>query len=118
MQQFSQSWTGLGLGAIILNDKGEVMAAMTANEPTVSSNDEAEMLASRRALEFAVDARFSRLVIEKDNVNVIQTISSPLVNQSLMGNVVDDIHHLICGLQWVSISCTRRGGNKVAHVLA
>ena len=32
--------------------------------------------------------------------------------------MVDDIHHLIHGLEWASICCTRRGGNKVAHVLA
>ena len=38
--------------------------------------------------------------------------------KTMIGNVVDDIHHLICGLYWVSICCMRRGGNKVAHVLA
>ena len=93
------------------------MAAMAANGPKLSSSDEAEMLACQRALESAMDAGFLRLVIVGDNVNVIQSISSPLVNHSLIGNVVDDICHLICGLQWVSISITRRGGNKVAHVL-
>ena len=65
-----------------------------------------------------MDAGFSRLVIEGDNVNAIQALFSPLVNHSLLGNVVDDIKHLIRGLQWVSISHTRRSGNKVAHVLA
>ena len=64
-----------------------------------------------------MDAGFSRLIIEGDNINVIQAISSPSANLSFIGNVVDDIRHLIRGLQWVSISCTRRGGNKVAHVL-
>ena len=59
-----------------------------------------------------------RLIIEGDTVNVIQAISSPLANNSLLGNVVDDICHLIHGLQWASICCIRRSGNKVAHVLA
>ena len=107
-----------GFGAIIRNDKGEVMAAMTASRPKVSTSDEAEMLACKRALEFAVDAGFSRLIIEGDNVNVMQAISSPLANHSLIGNVVDDIHHLIQGLQWANICCIRRRGNKVAHALA
>ena len=107
-----------GFGAIVLNDKGEVMGGMTASGPKVSTSDEVEMLACRRALEFAMDAGFSRLIIEGDNVNVIQAISSPLVNYSLLGKVVDDIRHLIHGLQWASICCTRRGENKVAHVLA
>ena len=94
------------------------MVAMTASDPKVSTSDEAEMLACRRALEFAVDAGFSRFIIEGDNINVIQAISSPLTNNSLIGNVVDDIRHLIQGLQWASICCMRRGGNKVAHALA
>ena len=75
------------------------MAAMTASGPKVSTSDEAEMLACQRAIEFAVDAGFSRLIIEGDNINVIQAISSSMENTSLFGNVVDDIRHLIWGLQ-------------------
>ena len=74
------------------------MGEMIASGPKVSTSDEVEMLACRRALEFAMDAGFSRLIIEGDNVNVIQAISSPLVNHSLLGKVVDDIRHLIHGL--------------------
>ena len=71
------------------------MAAMTTSGPKVSTSDEVELLAYRRAIEFAVDVRFSRLIIEGDNSNVIQAISSPLEKFSLFGNVVDDIRHLI-----------------------
>ena len=48
-----------GFGAIICNEKGEVMAAMAAKGPKVSCNMEAELLACRKAIEFAVDAGFS-----------------------------------------------------------
>ena len=71
------------------------MAAMTTSGPKVSTSDEVELLAYRRAIEFAVDVGFSRLIIEGDNSNVIQAISSPLEKFSLFGNVVDDIRHLI-----------------------
>ena len=82
-----------GFGAIIRNDKGEVMAAMSVSGPRVSTSDEAELLACRRAIEFAVDAGFSRLTIEGDNSNVIQSISSSSENSSLLGNllVISDI---------------------------
>ena len=69
-----------GYGAIIRNDKGEVMAAMSASGPNVSTSGEAELLACGRAIEFAVDAGFSRLIIEGDNSNVLQSISSSLEN--------------------------------------
>ncbi|XP_075645801.1 uncharacterized protein LOC142616956 [Castanea sativa] len=107
-----------GVGAIIHNYKSEVMAAMSARGPAVHGSEKGELLACRKAIEFAIDAGFSRLVIEGDNVNVIKAISSQAANISLLGNVVEDIKHLIRGLQWMSTSHIRQSGNKVAHVLA
>ena len=94
------------------------MAPMYARGSAVRSSEEGELLACRKAVEFAIDAGFSMLVIEGDNVNVIKAISLQEANISLLGNVVEDIKHLIRGLQWVSISHIRHSGNKVAHVLA
>ena len=93
------------------------MAAMSTRGPAVHSSEEGELLACRKAIEFAIDIGFSRLVLEGDNANVIKAISSQEANISLLGNVMEDIKHLIRGLQWVSISHTRRSGKKVAHVL-
>ena len=84
----------------------------------VSSSEEVELLACRRSMEFAVDPGFTKLIIEGDNVNVMQAISSSRINCSLLGHVVDDIRHLVHCLEWARISITRRGGNKVAHALA
>ncbi|KAL0011066.1 hypothetical protein SO802_006174 [Lithocarpus litseifolius] len=107
-----------GFGAIIRNDKGAVMAAMSAGGPPVSSSNEAELLACRKAVEFATDAGFSELVIEGDNSNVLKALSSSLADRSLLGNVADDVRQLAYGLRWVKFSCIRRGGNRVAHALA
>ena len=100
-----------GFGAIMRNDKGEVMAAMSVGGPQVSSSEEAKLLACRKAVEFATDVGFSELVIEGDNINVIKALSSSSVDQSLLGNVVDDVRHLVCGMHWVNFSCIRRGDN-------
>ena len=54
-----------GFGAIIRNDKSEVMVAMSVGGPPVSSNEEAELLSCRKAVEFATDASFSELVIKE-----------------------------------------------------
>ena len=104
-----------GFGVVIRNDKREVMAA---KGPKVFCSEEAELLACRKAIEFAVDARFSKFVIEGDNSLAMSTISTLKIDQSLLGNVVGDIQHLIRNLPWVRIDCIRRGGNRVAHVLA
>ena len=107
-----------GFGAIIRNEKEELMAAMAAKGPKVFCSTEVELHACRKAIEFAVDAGFSELVIERDNSSAMTAISTLKIDQSLLGNVVGDIQHLIRNLQWVRIDCVRRGGNRVAHVLA
>ena len=94
------------------------MAAMAAVGPPVSSSEEAKLLACRKAVEFATDAGFPELVTEGDNSNVMRAISSSMADLSLLGNVVDDVHHLVFGLNCVNFSYTTRGGNKVAHALA
>ena len=80
-----------GVGANVCNEQGQVMAAMTASGPKVNSSEEAELLACRRSIEFAVDAGFTKMIIEGDNVNVMKAISSSRINYSLLGYVVDDI---------------------------
>ena len=70
----------LGVGAIIRNGKGEVMAAMSTKGPPVGDNKEAEILACRRVTEFVIDASFTDLVIEGDNTVVMSSISSPGVD--------------------------------------
>ncbi|XP_030950713.1 uncharacterized protein LOC115974470 [Quercus lobata] len=90
--------------AMIRNEKGEVVAAILAKGPPVGDSEEAEILACRKVLEFAIDASFSELVNEGDNVNVMKSISSTGVNQSRLGHIIEDILSLAHGLRWVNVS--------------
>ena len=69
-------------------------------------------------IEFATNVDFSKFIVEGDNSTIMQAISSPNEDESLMGNVVGGIQHMLRGLYLVNVEFTRRGGNKVAHVLA
>ena len=106
-----------GFGAMIRNEQGEVMAALSAIGPSVSCSEEAETMACRKAVEFAVDAGFSELMIEGDSVNVMKAISSSIPVLSVAGNVVADIQWIIRGPRRVSFNWVKRDGNRVAHVL-
>ena len=94
------------------------MAAMAAKGSEVSCSEEVEFLACRKAIEFAIDASFSELVIEGDNSFVMKAVSALQDDYSLLGNVIRDIHNLVRNLQWVRSEFTRRGRNRVAHELA
>ncbi|XP_075669656.1 uncharacterized protein LOC142639346 [Castanea sativa] len=100
-----------GFGVVIRNNQGEVMAAMATKGPPVSSSEEAETLACRKALEFATDTGFSELIVEGDNVNVMRVASSSTRNFFMLGNVIADIHCILYGLGRVSISCIKRDGS-------
>ncbi|XP_023882197.1 uncharacterized protein LOC111994540 [Quercus suber] len=71
-----------GIGVVVRNEKAEVMASLTAKGPPVQDSEEAEVLACRKALEFAVDAGFMDVVLEGDNMNVMRSISSGSANRS------------------------------------
>ena len=107
-----------GIGAIIQNAQGEVMAGMSTKGPYVRNSEEAKALACRNAVVFAMEARFSKLVIEGDNSTVMRAISGLSCHNSLLGHIYEDICAYLNGMQHVSISCIKRGGNMVAHSLA
>ena len=76
--------TTLGIGVIIWNDRGQVMATLSSKSHAVMDSEEAEVLVCRKALEFAVDAGFSELIVEGDNINVINSIKSAQVDLSCL----------------------------------
>ena len=107
------------IGAMIRNERGEVMAAMSARGPqVVDTSEEAEILACRMAMEFVREAGFTELVIEGDNVNVMKSVSASGADQSRLGHIIQDIKWLTQGLRKVSFSYVRRVANSVAHGLA
>lgn len=93
------------------------MAAMSAKRPPVTSSEEAEILACRKALEFSIDVGFTKVIIEGDNANVMRAVSSSSQNHSWLGIIFEDVKCLLRGLQVVSVNSVKRGENKVAHVL-
>ena len=52
------------------------MAAMTAKGLAVQCSEEAELLACRKAMEFATDVGFTVLIVEGDSVNATRSIVS------------------------------------------
>ena len=94
------------------------MAAMSVKGPSVSSNEEAKALACRKAIEFAMKVDFLELIIEGDSSVVMIAVVGSSGGYLLLGHVYEDIHCNLRGLHSVSISCVRRGGNKVAQILA
>ncbi|XP_023905314.1 uncharacterized protein LOC112017083 [Quercus suber] len=106
------------VGVIVRNGLGEVMAGLSARGPAVANSEEAEALACRKAVEFAMDAGFINLVIEGDNAAVMKAITSSRLDGSRLGHIYDDIRTLAAGFRSCNFGCVKRSANVVAHSLA
>lgn len=93
------------------------MGAMSTKGPQVQDSKEAEVLACRRALGFAIDIGFSELVIEGDSAQVLNSIKSSDTNLSRLGHIIVDIQCLVASLQWAKVTMVKRDANFVAHSL-
>ncbi|XP_075640555.1 uncharacterized protein LOC142612337 [Castanea sativa] len=114
-----QNWKPpLGVGAVICDAAGDVMTTLSARGAATVDSEEAEALACQKAMEFAIDAGFLELIVERDNAMVMSAISSTSPNWSCLGLIYDDIGCLAAGLRYVAFSCIRRSANSVAHSLA
>ena len=107
-----------GFGAAIRSNTGAVMAALSAKGPPIFSSEEAEVLACRRALEFAVETGFQEVVVEGDNATVIRGLTASKPNKSMLGNIYEDARCLALKFRKISASCVRHSANGVAHSLA
>nr|POF26715.1 putative ribonuclease h protein [Quercus suber] len=107
-----------GLGAIIQNDMGLVLAAFTQPIPLPTSIEMVEVLAARGALYFAKDLGFNKVIMEGDSEIIIKALNSGGLSSSSFGQIVKDVKVMSSSLMSVLFSHTRRQGNRVAHGLA
>ena len=105
-------------GAVIRNEKGKVMATIAVRGGAVRDSEEVEVMACRKALEFAIDAGFTKIILEGDNAMVMKTISQAQPNLSQLGLIYEDIWCLVASFKSISSNCVRRNANSVAHALA
>ena len=94
------------------------MVALSLKGGVVQDSDEAEVVACWKALESAIDAGFSDLIVEGDNATVMKSIASSRTDLSRLGNIYDDIRCLAGGLRYMEFNSICCSANGVTHSLA
>ncbi|XP_030936139.1 uncharacterized protein LOC115961274 [Quercus lobata] len=107
-----------GLGVIIRDQAGLVLAALSQNIPLPTSVEAVEVMAARRALLFAKELGFERVVVEGDSEVVIKAIKEKSLLSSGWGHLLKDIHALSHSFSCIYFLHVKRLGNRVAHSLA
>ncbi|XP_023918538.1 uncharacterized protein LOC112030088 [Quercus suber] len=107
-----------GLGSIIRNDRGLVMATLTQIIPLPTFVEMVEVLAARRALIFAKELGFEKVILEGDSEIAIRAMKSDAYSATPFGHIVSDIKALSSHFRCLIFQHTCRQRNLVAHSLA
>ena len=108
----------VGFGGVVRDEDGDVVVASCEWEQGNFEVDVAEAMAARHALSIAMEAGFSRIILETDCAKLANHLSKKKRELSCFGNVVHDILMLASGCSAFSVSHVGREGNQVAHHLA
>ena len=80
-----------GLGGVIHNDNGLIMAAFTQTIPLPTSIEMVEVLAARNALVLANDLSLNQVQLEGDSEKIINALSKGGKDSSSFGHILLDI---------------------------
>ena len=83
-----------GIGVVIRNENGEVMAALSEKIALPPSEETWELLAKRKAAMFAVELGFQHVIFEDDAEGVIKALSQRDPTQSPIGHLVKDFRSI------------------------
>nr|XP_023915953.1 uncharacterized protein LOC112027523 [Quercus suber] len=107
-----------GLSMIIRDLAGLVLAALSQKIPLPTLVETVEVIAARRALLFAKELGFERVLVEGDSEVEINAIKEKSLLSLDWGHILRDIHALSYSFSSISFLHVKPLGNSVAHRLA
>ena len=107
-----------GLGVIIRNHEGVVMASMVQQIPLPTTVAQVEALVVRRATEFALEIGITTAILEGDSETIVKELMEPNPSLALHGHLIQDVKSLQNSFNSLNFTHVRREGNNVAHALA
>ena len=107
-----------GLGVVIRNGEGLVLAAMFEQIVKPPSVELLELLAARRAISFAAEIGHVQVVCEGDSLSVVNSLRGNGMENSRGGHLIRDIKSQSNSFLSISFAHVGRQGNAVAHALA
>ena len=108
----------VGLGGVMRDHVGEVVAATCMVTNGSMEVEVAEALAARHAVHIAIDSGLTNIILESDNMKLIKHLKASIWENTSFGNVVADILWLGSLCNSIRYNHVRRKGNYVAHCLA
>ncbi|KAK0583040.1 hypothetical protein LWI29_032768 [Acer saccharum] len=108
----------IGLGTVIRNSKGEVMASCAQSITANLSLKSAKLVAVWKSITFSRDYGLNPCAFELDEACVVKWIEKGGHRESVHGRILDDIDSIVDDIGEVVFCHSDRGANKVARGLA
>ena len=107
-----------GLGVIIRNSDGEVMASMSQQVQFPTTVMQVEALAMRKAAKFALEIGVNKVVLEGDLEIVYKDLKNNGPSLALHSHLIQDVKALFPLFSNICFSHVGWAGNKATHSLA
>lgn len=108
----------MGVGLVVCDHEGRVVAVLCAPMPYVHDPTVAEALAAWRLAELCIQLGHDKIILEGDSLEVVQAFRKESHYWGRYEHIVDDAKALLdSSAQWV-IQHVRRSANAAAHHLA
>ncbi|KAL5740096.1 hypothetical protein ACOSP7_028979 [Xanthoceras sorbifolium] len=107
-----------GLNVVFRDCLGKVKLAAASGLAESFSPLVLEAFALKRGLELALEAGFSRILVESDSSTLVKAVNSVTFPLSKVGNIIMDIVSLIRNLGVLSVIFVPRKANRIADALA
>ena len=108
----------LGVGAVVRNHRGEVLASLSKPVQGCFRSDEMEAKAIFHSLIWTIQHHMPIAIVETDALRVSNALASSSRDISCFSDLIDDIRCLLSSFPGVTIVHTRRQANQAAHGLA
>ncbi|XP_023885142.1 uncharacterized protein LOC111997298 [Quercus suber] len=102
-----------GLGVVIQNHQGQVLASLSENILLPPSTDDVEAVAAVRAKSFATELGFSSII--GDSEVAIKALKNEEESLATFGHMISAARPTIDAFCNISFSSTHRQGNTIAH---
>jgi ribonuclease HI len=107
----------MGLGIIVRDHEGAVIAAKCSTHTHVSDPVTAEIIAAWTAARFIVQQGYGNVILEGDALGVVQSLQSEDLCWAPAGHLLEDIKSILSGTAW-RVQHIGREGNAAADRLA
>uniref|UniRef100_A0A803PQT0 Reverse transcriptase domain-containing protein n=1 Tax=Cannabis sativa TaxID=3483 RepID=A0A803PQT0_CANSA len=108
----------IGLGALLQNSHGEIVASMTTSIKGHLKPEEMEAVALFWSLKTLLQLELSVHLIETDSLLVVQNLKKSSTNLTPFHAILNDVHLLVSNFPRAQISHVYRSTNNEAHLLA